>query len=158
MLESVQASQVSVACFVALLLVAAASDIVSYRIPNWVVLAILLLYPVYVLVTPADVDWPWALAVFAAAIVVGMGLSAAGIFDAGDAKLMAAVDDAVELIVGADGADVNRPVLGHEDERRRRVSRLGLDGEALPDGPVPVGPRRSIDRRVVDGLEAEHVV
>ncbi len=91
MLESVQASQVSVACFVALLLVAAASDVVSYRIPNWVVLAILLLYPVYVLVTPADVDWPWALAVFAAAIVAGMGLSAAGILGAGDAKLMAAV-------------------------------------------------------------------
>ncbi len=91
MFESVPASQVSVACFVALLLVAAASDIVSYRIPNVVVLAILLLYPVYVVVTPSDVDWPWALAVFAAAIVVGMGLSAAGIFGAGDAKLLAAV-------------------------------------------------------------------
>ncbi len=91
MLESVPASQVSVACFVALLLVAAASDVVSYRIPNVVVLAILLLYPVYVIITPADVDWPWALAVFAAAIVVGMGLSAAGIFGAGDAKLLAAV-------------------------------------------------------------------
>jgi prepilin peptidase CpaA len=91
MLESVHASQVSVACFVALLLVAAASDVVSYRIPNVVVLAILLLYPVYVLVTPANVDWPWALAVFAVAIVVGMGVSAAGIFGAGDAKLLAAV-------------------------------------------------------------------
>lgn len=91
MLESVQASQVSVACFVALLLVAAASDVVSYKIPNAVVVAILLLYPVYLVVTPANVDWPWALGVFAAAIVVGMGLSAAGIFGAGDAKLLAAV-------------------------------------------------------------------
>ncbi len=91
MLESVQASQVSVACFVALLLVAAASDVVTYKIPNAVVLAILLLYPVYVIVTPADTDWPWALAVFAAAIMVGMGLSAAGMFGAGDAKLLAAV-------------------------------------------------------------------
>ena len=91
MLESVQASQVSIACFVALLLVAAASDVVSYKIPNAVVLAILLLYPIHVIVTPADVDWPWALAVFAAAILVGMGLSAAGVFGAGDAKLLAAV-------------------------------------------------------------------
>jgi len=91
MFESVQASQVSVACFVALLLVAAATDVVSYRIPNAVVLAILLLYPVYVVVTPAPVGWPGALAVFAAAIVAGMGLSAAGVFGAGDAKLMAAV-------------------------------------------------------------------
>jgi len=91
MFESVHASQVSVACFVALLLVAAASDVVAYKIPNVVVLAILLLYPVYVLVTPATVDWPWALAVFAGAIVVGMGLSAAGFFGAGDAKLLAAV-------------------------------------------------------------------
>jgi prepilin peptidase CpaA len=91
MLESVQASQVSLACFVALLLVAAASDVVLYKIPNAVVLAILLLYPVYVIVTPAETDWAWALAIFAAAIVAGMGLSAAGIFGAGDAKLMAAV-------------------------------------------------------------------
>ncbi|MDH3512115.1 MAG: prepilin peptidase [Gammaproteobacteria bacterium] len=91
MLESVQASHVSVACFVGLLLVAAASDIVSYKIPNAVVLAILLLYPVYVIVTPADVDWPWALAVFAAAIVVGIGISATGKLGAGDAKLLAAV-------------------------------------------------------------------
>lgn len=91
MFESVHASQVSVACFVALLLVAAVSDVISYRIPNVVVLAILLLYPVYVIVTPATVDWPWALAVFAAAIVAGMALSAAGIVGAGDAKLLAAV-------------------------------------------------------------------
>lgn len=91
MFVSVPASQVSVACFAALLLVAAASDIVSYRIPNAVVLALLLLYPVYVLVTPAPVDWALALAVFAAAIVVGMGLSAAGILGAGDAKLLAVV-------------------------------------------------------------------
>lgn len=91
MLESVHASQVSVACFVALLLVAAASDVVSYKIPNVVVLAILLLYPVYVIVTPAEVDWPWALAVFAGTIAIGMGLNAAGVFGAGDAKLLAAV-------------------------------------------------------------------
>lgn len=91
MFESAYASQISVACFVALLLAAAASDIVSYKIPNVIVLAILLLYPIYVTVTPATVDWPMGLAVFAGAIIVGMVLSGFGVFGAGDAKLLAAV-------------------------------------------------------------------
>lgn len=91
MFESVYASQVSVACFVGLLLAAAASDIVSYKIPNVVVLSILLLYPVFLLVTPAEVDWPMGLAVFAGAIAVGMVLTATGVLGAGDAKLLAAV-------------------------------------------------------------------
>ena len=91
MFESVYASQVSVACFVGLLLAAAASDIIFYKIPNVIVLSILLLYPVFVLVTPAEVDWLMGLAVFAGAIVFGMVLTATGVFGAGDAKLLAAV-------------------------------------------------------------------
>lgn len=91
MFESAYASQVAVACFAGLLLAAAASDVVSYKIPNAIVLAIVLLYPIFVLVTPGEVDWPMGLAVFAGAIAVGMVLSAIGKFGAGDAKLLAAV-------------------------------------------------------------------
>lgn len=91
MFESVYASQVSVACFVGLLLSAAASDILFYKIPNVIVLAILLLYPVFVLVSPMEVDWLMGLAVFAGAIVVGMVLTATRVLGAGDAKLLAAV-------------------------------------------------------------------
>lgn len=91
MFESLYASQVSIACFAALVLAGAASDIVSYKIPNAVVLSILVLYPVYVLVTPAAVNWPVSLAIFVGAIVVGMLLFRFGVFGAGDAKLLAAI-------------------------------------------------------------------
>lgn len=91
MFESALASQVSVACFVGLLLAAAASDVVFYKIPNAVVLAVVLVYPIFVLVSPGEVDWLLGLAVFAGAIVAGMVLNAVGVLGAGDAKLLAAV-------------------------------------------------------------------
>lgn len=91
MFESVYASQVSIGCFAALVLVGAVSDIISYKIPNVVVLTIILLFPVYVLVTPTEVDWLLSLAVFAGAMVVGMLLFRFGVFGAGDAKLVAAI-------------------------------------------------------------------
>jgi len=91
MFESVYAGQVAIACFAALVIVGAVSDIISYKIPNVVVLSMLVLYPVYVLVTPADVNWPISLAIFAGAIVVGMILFRFGVFGAGDAKLLAGI-------------------------------------------------------------------
>jgi prepilin peptidase CpaA len=91
MFESVYASQVSIACFAGLVLAGAFSDVVTYKIPNVIVLTILLLYPIYVLVTPGEINWPMALAVFAGAIVAGMVLFRFGIFGAGDAKLIAAI-------------------------------------------------------------------
>jgi prepilin peptidase CpaA len=91
MLESTYASQVSIACFVALVLVGAVSDIVSYKIPNVVVLMILVLYPFYVLVSPQEVEWLYSIGIFAAVIVIGMLLYNFKIFGAGDAKLLAAI-------------------------------------------------------------------
>lgn len=91
MLESAYASQVSIACFVALVLAASASDIVAYRIPNVIVIALLLLYPIYVLVTPGEVEWLYSLGIFAATIAVGLALFAFRWFGAGDVKLMAAI-------------------------------------------------------------------
>lgn len=90
-LESAYASQVSIACFVALVLVGAASDIVAYRIPNVVVLMILVLYPFFVLVSPREVEWLYSVGIFAAVVVVGMVLFKFKIFGAGDAKLLAAI-------------------------------------------------------------------
>jgi len=91
MFESAQASQVSIACFVALVLVGAVSDIVSYRIPNVVVLMILVLYPFFVVVSPTEIEWLYSLGIFAAVLVVGMVLYNFKIFGAGDAKLLAAI-------------------------------------------------------------------
>ena len=90
-LESAYASQVSIACFVALVLVGAVSDVVSYKIPNVVIVMILVLYPFYVLVSPQEVQWLYSIGIFAAVIVVGMLLYNFKIFGAGDAKLMAAI-------------------------------------------------------------------
>lgn len=90
MVESVLGNQIAVGAFAALLVIAAVSDIRTYRIPNNVVLAILLIYPVHAVVSPAPVDWLTGLAVFAAALAVGFVLFATKFFGAGDAKLIAA--------------------------------------------------------------------
>ena len=91
MFESVYASQVSIACFVALVLVGAVSDVVSYRIPNVLIVMLLVLYPIYAVVTPGVVEWVPSLIIFAAVIVVGLILHATKVFGAGDAKLLAAI-------------------------------------------------------------------
>lgn len=91
MFENALASQMSVALFMALLLAAALTDIAYYKIPNVVVLAILALYPVYVLVNPEPVDWVWGLGVAAIALAIGFPLFAMKIFGAGDVKLAVAM-------------------------------------------------------------------
>lgn len=89
--ESILASQVSIACFVSLVLVAAASDIAMYRIPNIVVLMMIVLYPIYVVVSPGEEQWLVSLGLFAVTIAVGIPLSQYGVFGAGDMKLLAAI-------------------------------------------------------------------
>ena len=91
MFESAYASQVSIACFVALVLVGAVSDVVSYRIPNIVVLMIFVLYPFFVLVSPQEIEWLYSLGICAAVLVVGIVLFNFKIFGAGDAKLLAVI-------------------------------------------------------------------
>lgn len=91
MFESAYASQVSIACFVSLVLVAAASDVVAYRIPNVVIVMLLVLYPIFVIVTPGEVEWIYSLVIFAAVMGVGLGLYALKVFGAGDVKLLAAI-------------------------------------------------------------------
>lgn len=90
MFESVLGYQVTVGFFAGLLLVAAVSDIISYKIPNKVVLSIILLYPVLVLVSPHDVDWISGILVASVALAVGFVLFATNKLGAGDAKLIAA--------------------------------------------------------------------
>lgn len=89
--ESILASQVSIACFVSLVLVAAASDITAYRIPNIVVLMMIVLYPIYVVVSPGEEQWLFSLGLFAVTIAIGVPLSLYGVFGAGDMKLLAAI-------------------------------------------------------------------
>jgi len=89
--ESAYASQVSIACFLSLVLVAAASDIVMYRIPNVVVLMILVLYPIYVIVAPGEQEWLLSSGIFVLTIAVGIPLAHFKIFGGGDMKLLAGI-------------------------------------------------------------------
>ena len=89
--ESAYASQISIACFLSLVLVAAVSDIVMYRIPNVVVLMMLVLFPIYVIVTPGEQEWLKSLGIFVLAIAVGIPLAHFKIFGGGDMKLLAGI-------------------------------------------------------------------
>lgn len=77
--------------FTCLLIWAAYSDFKSYTIPNKISLAILCLYPPYVLASGGSVDWTAALIVGAIVLVVGIVLFALGNVGGGDIKLLAAV-------------------------------------------------------------------
>lgn len=67
------------------------SDITRYIIPNWLVLGILALYPVWVMFAPAPVEWLMGLAMAGGLLLFGFGLFTFGIIGAGDAKLLVAL-------------------------------------------------------------------
>src|SRR3546814_8511013 len=91
MSTAVFAHQIVVASFLASLLIAAVRDVQTYRIPNAVTLAVLILYPLHLSYSPMPVDWISALAVFGVALLAGLALFACDALGAGDAKLLAAV-------------------------------------------------------------------
>ncbi len=69
----------------------AMTDIVSYRIPNWISIAAVALYAVAALlagVPISEIGWHFALGL--GALVMGFALFAAGIIGGGDAKFFAA--------------------------------------------------------------------
>ncbi len=76
--------------FVGVILGAALSDLRSLKIPNRPCLAIVLLYPAYVLSAGPSVDWVGAVLVGAGVFALGVLLFALRITGGGDAKLMAA--------------------------------------------------------------------
>lgn len=89
MIDSALGNQIAVVAFAVLLAAAAVSDIRTYKIPNKVVLGILLVYPLHVALSPVPVDWLMALGVFAISLAAGFVLFATKVFGAGDAKLIA---------------------------------------------------------------------
>jgi prepilin peptidase CpaA len=84
-------SQACLLGFAALLLAVAVSDIRIQRIPNYYVLGIILLYPLFVLTAPKAIDWRAGLICFGAVLAAGFALSSVfRLMGAGDAKLLAA--------------------------------------------------------------------
>jgi prepilin peptidase CpaA len=73
-----------------LLVIAAISDAQSYRIPNKVCAAMLLLFPIFVASAPGAIEWEQHLMVFGLMLVSGFIMFMGNIAGAGDIKLLAA--------------------------------------------------------------------
>jgi len=73
-----------------LLILAAVSDARTYRIPNKICLALLALFPFFVLTAPAAVEWKQHLMVFGFVLIPGFAMFMGNIAGAGDIKLLAA--------------------------------------------------------------------
>ncbi len=73
----------------ALLVVAAVVDANSYRIPNMVCLALLALFPLFVLTAPQEILWGQHLSVFVVILGAGFVMFSRQIAGAGDIKLLA---------------------------------------------------------------------
>ncbi len=84
-------NQATVVGFAGVLMWAAVQDLFTLRISNWTTLAVLALYPVYVVSAPQMVDMPMALAIGGLVFLVGFVLFHFKLFGVGDVKLFAAV-------------------------------------------------------------------
>jgi len=91
MLTETLIHQLVVAVFASILIAAAVGDFRHFRIPNSLVLSILVLYPAHVLASPGPVMWVYALIFAFVILVIGAGFFAVNMMGGGDVKLMAAV-------------------------------------------------------------------
>ncbi len=81
----------SLVLFAAALVWGATSDLLWLRIPNWVVVTIAALYPIYVMSTAQPVAWQGALVVAGLVFAIGFALYSFRLLGGGDVKLLAAV-------------------------------------------------------------------
>jgi prepilin peptidase CpaA len=77
--------------FLGMLGLAAFKDLRERRIPNRLTAGLALLYPIYVLASPATVPWLAALGLAAVMFLIGLALFARELIGGGDVKLIAAV-------------------------------------------------------------------
>ncbi len=74
----------------ALLIAAAINDARTYKIPNIICVALLVLFPLYVFTAPRPVEWDQHLMVFALMLISGFAMFMGNLAGAGDIKLLAA--------------------------------------------------------------------
>ncbi len=65
-------------------------DATRFIIPNWLVGIVLALYPLYLVASPAPIDWITALGIAVIAFAIGLALFAANVMGGGDVKLLTA--------------------------------------------------------------------
>ena len=79
-----------VAVLLTLLIAAALEDVRTRRIPNALSLAVVLLFPLYVLASPVPVPWLWSVGLALGAFTLGFLLFHFAALGGGDVKLIAA--------------------------------------------------------------------
>jgi prepilin peptidase CpaA len=129
-------------CFFALVILAALSDIREFRIPNKISVALLALYPLYVLSSPMPVAWLMALAICSLVFVAGLTLFFCGLVGGGDVKFLAAVSLwaganltlKLLIVMGLAGGVLGVAALGMLYLRRYRST--GIAGVIVPDTTV----------------------
>jgi len=84
-------TQIAVLCFVGLVLVAAALDMRSFKIPNRISMAIVGIYPAYAFAASGSVEPLLSLGIAALVLFVGFVLFSFKLCGGGDAKLLAAI-------------------------------------------------------------------
>jgi prepilin peptidase CpaA len=131
-------------CFFGLIIVAALSDIREFRIPNKISLALLALYPLYVLSSPLPVAWLMALAIGGLVFVAGLILFFCGLVGGGDVKFLAATSLwagasltlPLLVVMGLAGGLLGVTALAILYVRRYRST--GIAGVIVPDTTVAV--------------------
>jgi prepilin peptidase CpaA len=92
MVLTLTAFHVVVLLAAALLLIwAAVNDANHYKIPNLICLALLALFPLFVVTSPRSVEWEQNLMVFALVLISGFAMFMGNLAGAGDIKLLAAM-------------------------------------------------------------------
>lgn len=132
----------------------AVNDAMWFRIPNAVPIAILALYPLYLLAGgPGLAQLHWALAIAVATFLVGAGMFSRGWMGGGDVKLLAALAlwagpaHFPTLIVFTSLAGGVLALIGMMPGRAAAVSWLALNlriALALPEAPRSASGRRTI--------------
>jgi len=86
----VSPEKVTILCFLGLLAWGACSDAIEFKIPNSASFGLVALYPLFVLISPIRVDWPWAIVIAIGTFLPGVFLFASGYVGGGDVKFLSA--------------------------------------------------------------------
>ncbi len=90
-MSTLSALHIAVLAAAAILLIAAAiTDAYRYRIPNGICLALMVLFPLFVLTAPRFIEWDQHLMVFLLVLLSGFAMFIGNLAGAGDIKLLAA--------------------------------------------------------------------
>jgi prepilin peptidase CpaA len=145
-----------------LLVMAAYSDAHTYRIPNRICLALLVLFPLFVFTAPIAMEWEQNLLVFALMLISGFVMFMGNIAGAGDIKLLAVTGlwagphlIAVFLITTAIAGGLLALLMVILTHMRNRSNTAPV---ALAKVPIPYGIAISTGGLCVLGLLAQPIL